>query len=110
MSIKHIDTDQLKTLKAESDEFLLVNTLDADHFSDTKIPGSVNIPQQQDDFVDEVVQQNGSKQRLVVVYCASPECGSSSAAAEKLDHAGVRVAEYDGGASQWKEAGNSLAS
>jgi rhodanese-related sulfurtransferase len=107
--MKSITTDRLQKLQNESDDFLLVNTLDAEHFPKTKIPGSVNIPQSQDDFTAKVLEASGSKQKLVVTYCASEECNSSTQAAKKLEDAGFNVADYEGGAKAWKDAGQPLA-
>jgi hypothetical protein len=76
--MKSITTERLQKLQIESDDFLLVNTLDAEHFSKMKIPGSVNIPQSEDDFVTNVLEASGSKQKLVVTYCASEQCNSSA--------------------------------
>jgi rhodanese-related sulfurtransferase len=108
-TMQTISTSQLSEMKQRGDDFLLVNTLDPESFEKTRIPGSINIPQSQSDFVNNVLHESGSKQRLVVVYCASPECSSSSEAARKLNEAGIKVADYDGGAQEWKKAGQPLA-
>lgn len=107
--MKSITTERLQTLQREKADFLLVNTLDAEQFEKTKIPGSVNIPQSQDDFTAKVLEAGGSKQKMVVTYCASDECSSSTHAAEKLEDAGFNVADYEGGAKAWKDAGQPLA-
>jgi len=97
----------LQKLQSENADFLLVNTLDAEHFPKTKIRGSVNIPQSQDDFTTKVLEAGGSKQKqkLVVTYCASEQCNSSTQAAKKLEDARFNVADYEGGAMAWKDAG-----
>ncbi|WP_233902925.1 rhodanese-like domain-containing protein [Stieleria maiorica] len=99
----------MKTLKAENKDFLLVNTLDAKHFAQTRIPDSINIPLSQGGFTDKVLNTAGSKQKLVVVYCASDDCDSSTKAAKELDDAGFNVADYEGGAAAWKASGEPLA-
>ena len=98
-----ITTEQLHTWQANSQDYLLVNTLDPEHFEKTKIPNAINIPVSRQDFVDKVLFAAGSKQRLVVVYCASHDCQSSTKAAKRLSEAGFNVADYEGGAAAWNE-------
>lgn len=106
-----ITTEQLQQKLQGSSDALLVNTLDAEHFEKTKIPGSINIPQSNDDFPSQVEQAAGSKEKEVIVYCASESCSSSPHAAEKLEKAGfTSVSDYEQGAEGWKEAGHELAS
>jgi rhodanese-related sulfurtransferase len=107
--MKKITTEQLKSFKETNRDFLLVNTLDPEHFDKTRIADAVNIPQSQDDFAEQVAQVTTSKQRPVVVYCASEECDSSTKAAEKLEAAGFSdVYDYEGGARAWQEAGEQV--
>jgi len=107
--MKTITTERLQSLKSEDEDFVLINTLDAEHFEKTKIPGSINIPVSQDSFTDKVLEAVGSQQKLIVVYCASHECDSSTKAAKLLDEAGFNVVDYEGGAEAWKDAGQPLA-
>jgi len=102
--VQKISAEQLKGMKEQRDDFLLVNTLPAEHFESTKIEGSVNIPQDQDGFADLVASKQSDKTKPVVVYCASDSCDSSVKAAEKLDRAGFEhVYEFEDGAKGWKE-------
>jgi rhodanese-related sulfurtransferase len=106
-----ITTEQLEKKQQDKSNCLLVNTLDAEHFEKTKIPGSVNIPQSSDDFTSQVEQQAGGKEKEVVVYCASEACHSSDEAAEKLEKAGfTNVSDFAAGAEGWKNTGHELAS
>lgn len=99
-----IDTPDLKSMLERGEEVLLVNTLPSERFEETKLPGAVNIPQDRDDFVEQVEQRAGGKDKKIVVYCANIECDSSHQAATKLDHAGfVDVVEYRGGAKAWQD-------
>lgn len=109
--MKPISTDELKTMLTGSDgKLTVVNTLPPKHFAATNIPGSVNIPEQEEDFAARVEAAAGNKNQPVVVYCANPQCDSSTKAAEKLDAAGfAMVYEYQQGAQGWQEAGNALA-
>ena len=105
--MKTITTDELKSLRDKNGGLTLVNTLGAESFEKTRIPGAINIPLDDSDFVTRVEQKAGSKDKPVVVYCASQQCNSSEKAAEKLEAAGfTAVSRYTGGAAAWqKEAG-----
>lgn len=109
--MKTITTEQLKSAKENHSDFLLVNTLDSEHFEKTKIAEAVNVPQSQDDFIEQVEETTNSKLRPIVVYCASADCNSSTKAAEKLEAAGFSdVYDYKGGAKAWEDAGESVGS
>ena len=105
--MKTIFTDELKSLKDHNEALTLVNTLAAEAFEKTKIPGAINIPLQSDDFAARVEQEAGGKDKPIVVYCANDQCNSSEKAAEKLESSGFTdVRRYTGGAAAWKnEAG-----
>jgi len=105
--MKTITTDELKNQCDQKGKLTLVNTLGAESFEKTRIPGAVNIPLDNSDFVLRVERQAGGKDRPVVVYCASEQCNSSEKAAKKLEDAGfTAVSRYTGGAAAWqKEAG-----
>lgn len=101
--MKTITTEGLKELKAQNPDLTLVDTLSAEAFEKTKIPGAVNIPLDSSDFATRVEQEAGGKANPVVVYCASKECNSSERAAKKLDAAGFTdVSRYTGGAAAWQ--------
>ena len=105
--MKTVSTSELKALKGQNGDLTLVNTLSAEAFEKTKIPGSVNIPLESGDFAARVEQAAGGKAKPIVVYCASDACNSSEKAAKKLEAAGfTAVSRYTGGAAAWqKEAG-----
>ena len=99
-----ITADQLRAIRDRNDDFLLVNTLAPEHFDKTKIPGAINIPQDQDDFAKRVKKEAGGKDATIVVYCASAECDSSTAAAQKLEQAGFKkVFDFEGGYKAWQQ-------
>jgi rhodanese-related sulfurtransferase len=105
--MKTITTDGLKALQGQNGDLTLVNTLSAEAFGKTKLPGAVNVPLSDRDFAAHVEQIAGGKDKPVVVYCASQECDSSEKAAQKLEAAGfTAVSRYTGGAAAWqKEVG-----
>lgn len=99
-----IDTKDLKSMIERDEDMLLVNTLPKESFEETKIPSAINIPQDQDNFTDEVEKAAGNKDKKIVVYCADVDCHSSTEAAKKLDGDGFpNVYDYRVGAKGWKE-------
>jgi rhodanese-related sulfurtransferase len=104
IAMQTISAQELKHFWDRGEDFLLVNTLPAEYFSETKIPGAVNIPQDSDDFADRVLEKAGSKEKAIVVYCASRKCDSSSQAALKLLDAGFEeVWDFEDGVEGWRE-------
>ena len=103
--MKTITTEDLKALKDQNGDLTLVNTLAAEAFQKTKIPGAINVPLASNDFASQVEQEAGGKDKPIVVYCASQQCDSSEKAARKLESAGfTSVSRYTGGAAAWQEA------
>jgi rhodanese-related sulfurtransferase len=110
-TVKTISTENLKALKDRNSDLTLVNTLAADAFQKTKIPGAINVPLESDDFTARVEQAAGDKSKPVVVYCASSQCNSSEKAARKLESAGfTAVSRYTGGAAAWQKEADAVAS
>ena len=102
--MKTITTDELKDLREKDENVTLVNTLAADYFEKTRIPGAVNVPLEDSNFAARVEQETGGKDKPVVVYCASEQCNSSEKAATKLEQAGFTdVSRYTGGAAAWQK-------
>jgi rhodanese-related sulfurtransferase len=107
--MKTIEAQTLQKMQQDTPDLPVVNTLPEESFAATKIPGAVNIPGTSNDFVEQVEQQAGGKDRPVVVYCASAECDSSPKAAKRLEEAGfTQVFDFEAGAKGWQEAGNRL--
>ena len=105
-----ITTDELKKLREKNGDLTLVNTLGADKFEKTRIPGAINVPLTNNDFVARVEKEASGKDQPVVVYCASKECSSSEKAAKKLEDAGfTAVSRYTGGAAAWQEEAEEVA-
>jgi len=103
--MKTITAQELKKMQDAEEVFLLVNTLPAESFDKTKIPGAVSFPQDSADFVQKVEQKAGGKDSPVVVYCASAQCDSSTKGAEKLNAAGFTdVYKFEAGAEGWNKA------
>jgi rhodanese-related sulfurtransferase len=102
--MKTITTEGLKALQAQNGDLTLVNTLAADAFEKTRIPGAINVPLESEDFAARVENEAGGKDKPVVVYCASGQCNASEKAARQLESAGfTAVSRYTGGAAAWQQ-------
>jgi rhodanese-related sulfurtransferase len=100
-----ITATQLKRMMDGDESFDLVNVLPEEDFQKQHIPGSINLPVKNHDFVSQVQQRvGGDKEREIVVYCASKQCDASSTAARNLERAGFT--NIEAGMQGWKEAGH----
>jgi rhodanese-related sulfurtransferase len=83
--------------------YALVNVLGSEQYRQEHIPGSINIPREQ----MEEFEKHFDREKKIVVYGASPDCSASQEAAETLTRSGFQhVYDYEGGMSDWREAGN----
>ncbi len=100
--VKSIDADTLKSKKEASVEMKVINVLDAEHFNDCHIQGSINIP------VEKLAETcaNWNKDTEICVYCASSMCSASKQAYKLLCDLGFsNVCAYEAGMKDWKEKG-----
>lgn len=87
-------------------DLALVDVLPVDSYEKQHIPGAVNVPFEDEHFLERVERIVGDKDSKVVVYCASEDCDLSPRAARKLAEAGYQeVADFEGGLKEWQEAG-----
>ncbi len=101
-----IETEDLKKMMDDDEDFELINVLGREQFEMKHIPGSVNVPVD-DDFEDKIKEKYPDKDAKIVVYCASKDCQASPKAAKKLEQMGYsNVYDYEGGIKEWEEAGN----
>lgn len=104
--MKTLQRDELKHMLDSGEYVQLINVLNNEQFREAHIPGSVNLPQAEKDFVDQVEELVEDKDDEVVVYCASFDCAASPTAAKKLEDAGfTHVFDYEGGLKDWREGG-----
>lgn len=101
--MKTLTKNELKDMnRIRHEDFMLVNVLSPEYFNKRHIRTSINIPHEGPDFARTVEKVAGSKDRTVIVYCASFECDASKKAAEKLESAGFTdVYAYEGGTKDW---------
>lgn len=106
--MKTLSTEQTERL-LERDEAVVINVLPTEEFEKSHIPDTHNVPVDDDDFVDRVLELVGDEDAPVAVYCAGPECDASPNAARELEEAGFsRVFHYDGGMKAWLGSGNEV--
>lgn len=100
-----ITAEQLRSMQERNRDLILINTLPEESFEETKIPGAINVPQDEEGFAQRVERRVGGKDKTIVVYCASTECQSSPEAARKLERAGFeKVFDFEGGYRAWQES------
>lgn len=100
--MKTIKREELKKMIESKEDFLLINVLSKESFDEKHIPGSINIPVKNDDFIKRVEILTGTKTKKIVVYCANFECTASPTAAKKLTEVGfTNVYYYQGGVDDW---------
>ena len=103
--MREINAHELRKLRDRKDNFLLLNVLQPEEFREEHISGSENIPVNDPEFVKKATSTLGSKDKKVVVYCASTECDASEKATKMLEEAGfTNVYDFAGGMREWREA------
>jgi rhodanese-related sulfurtransferase len=106
--MKTITTEQVEKLQSDDQDALIIDVLPEDSYTKSHIPGTESIPLS-NDFASEVENKAGSKDKPVVVYCASPDCDASPKAAQHLEAAGFSdVYDYEGGMKAWLQSGHKL--
>lgn len=101
-----ISTDELKDALESEHPPILINTLPRTAHKAKHIPGSVNVPVDDIDRVEDLVP---NKDAPIAVYCANADCTASLTAAEKLEEMGyTNVTDFEDGYAGWRQAGHSL--
>jgi len=105
--MRTIDAQQMDEKFCCNDNAIVINVLSKEYFDKEHIPGSINIPLESKDFLEQVKRRIHDKSQDIVVYCAKTECTASEEAAEKLTAAGYEnVYDFEGGMKEWREAGH----
>ncbi|HLR24916.1 MAG TPA: rhodanese-like domain-containing protein [Fodinibius sp.] len=85
---------------------VVINTLTPEAYRAKRIPGSINIPTNHMDRMEEVVPDKGQP---LVVYCADADCDASPKAANALVDLGYKqVTDFQEGLQGWTQAGYSF--
>jgi len=102
--MKTLSYQQLKQMKDQKEDFLLINVLPAEKVEEACIPGSMHIPLEQSGFEDLVEGAAVDKQEKIVIYSENFDCTAARRATENLDNAGFsNVYAYEGGTQEWQE-------
>jgi len=108
-NVKTIQTIEPKGLlkKLNSNEhFILIYTLDKEAYKAKHIPGSINIPIEDIDIVENIIPD---KNEEIIVYCANSDCKSSRKAVKKMIEMGyTNVIDFEKGLAGWRLAGYKL--
>ncbi len=67
--MEDISREELKKKIDRGDDFVLVETLEEEHYELTHLPGAINLPPGETDQAEELISDKSAE---VVVYCASP--------------------------------------
>jgi len=106
-TLSTITADDLKAELTSDNPPVLINTLGADAFAARRIPGSINVPTDDIETVQDIVPDTDAK---IVVYCANEDCTASAEAARKLEGMGyTNVWDFEAGYEGWRNAGYRLA-
>ncbi len=85
----------------------VVDALSAESYAAGHIKGSISAPS--DEIQGMAAQRFPDKRARIVVYCASFQCGASTAAATALRKLGYsNVYDFKGGLKQWRELGGPI--
>lgn len=102
--VKEITTPELKGLFDRKEEFVLINSLSALEFTQTKIPGSVNMPYGH--LRDGSAKLPADKNAKLIFYCLGPGCTKSPKSAALAVQQGYgSVFVYNEGFPEWKKNG-----
>jgi rhodanese-related sulfurtransferase len=67
--VEDISREKLNEKMDRGDDFMLVETLDEEHYEFAHLPGAINLPPGQINRAQELIPDKNTE---VVVYCASP--------------------------------------
>jgi rhodanese-related sulfurtransferase len=85
----------------------VINVLSKERYAQGHLPGSINVPEDSPDFVEQVQRLIPDKSTPMIVHCSSLECQASTKAARKLESHGYKeVYDFKAGLQGWQDAGN----
>jgi rhodanese-related sulfurtransferase len=102
-----IDTDQLKAMLDQKQNFILIDSRTKQEFNEAHIVNSINIPDQK--LKDNLALLPADKGALLVIYCNGVKCGKSGRLAKQLEPLGYgNIRIYAEGIPVWEERNLSL--
>jgi rhodanese-related sulfurtransferase len=104
VALPAISCDELRR-KIEGDEHLaIVDALPPMSYAHSHLPGAINLPPERVD--ESAAKRIPDRSAEIVVYCANPECESSTDTARRLLALGfTNVRHYPGGKDEWRSLG-----
>ena len=104
MALPTITCDELSRKLERGEPIVVVDALPPMSYAHSHLPGAINLPPER---VDEAAEKRmPDKDAEVVVYCANPECESSTDTARRLLALGfTNVRHYPGGKDEWRRLG-----
>jgi len=106
--VQEISYVQFMKIRSSSEKYILLDVLDSESYAKGHIEGSLSLPV--NTITPAIASAMLPKGSNIIVYCASFQCGASTAAANKLMGLGYKVLDYKGGLSEWQDKGNKLVS
>jgi rhodanese-related sulfurtransferase len=94
-----IDPWDLNEAFGRGDKILLVDTRSPEAYSESHIPGAVNIPHRR---MSAATTAHLDKEALIVTYCDGIWCNGSTKGALNMVQLGFRVKELIGGLDCWR--------
>lgn len=101
LDMKTISKDEVMSRLRRADA-VVVNVLDRSAYDKIHIKGSISIPREE---LEKGRWKELDRDKEVITYCASYDCGASRKAAEFLASKGFDVKAYEGGIREWAEEG-----
>lgn len=105
-TLQSIDASFLREKLKSDARPVLINVLSSESYVAKHIPGSVNIPRENIEMIENVVPD---KEQDIVVYCANADCPASpKAAGDLLEMGYTSVWDFEEGLAGWEQAGYTL--
>jgi len=103
---KEITSEELKGWMDKDKEFILIDVLSKESYNNRHLPGALNVPFGDANFIINVGDIAPSIETPIVVYCSSFDCQASPSAAGKLvDEGYENVYDFSGGLADWQDSG-----
>jgi rhodanese-related sulfurtransferase len=105
-TLKTISASELKSALEGEHPPVLINALPRDAHEARHIPGSISVPVENAEQVEDIVP---NRDEPIVVYCANADCDASPKLAHKLEERGyTNVADFEDGYAGWRQVGHPL--
>lgn len=106
LTMQRISAQDLHKRMTSENRPVLINALSEDAFRAKRIPGSINITENNLECAKNVIPD---KDQDIVVYCANADCDASPKLAEKLTEMGYNnVWDFEEGLAGWRREGYRL--